>query len=134
MLPESQQSTQRPSYRLPWRVHSRFGQSSLEHFARFPVAQHVEHLGCIGNLASEVYGALTRTAPRQIVPDMVSIRPAAPTLTNHQVGRSSRHTLSAFPTRPTLCALSLMSSSPEGPFLVSNQRHYCHDPCPLPRL
>ena len=51
MLAVSQQSTQRPSYRLPSRVHSMFGQSSLEHFARFWIVQHVEHLGCIESLA-----------------------------------------------------------------------------------
>jgi hypothetical protein len=47
MLTVSQQSSHRQSYRLAWRVHSRFGQSSLEHFARSPVVQQIEHRGCM---------------------------------------------------------------------------------------
>jgi hypothetical protein len=47
MLEVSQQSGQRPSYRLPCRVHRRWGQCSLEHFARFCTVQQIEHLGCI---------------------------------------------------------------------------------------
>ena len=49
----------------------------MEHFARFWIAQQVEHLGCIKRAshfkASEVYGLLTQTVPRQIAPELTSI-------------------------------------------------------------
>jgi hypothetical protein len=47
MLAVSQHSGHRPSYRLPWRVHRRLGQPSLEHFARFCIVQQIAHRGCI---------------------------------------------------------------------------------------